>query len=103
MEGTVIEPVPLLDERADVEVNMGLKLDDTLLGKDMGDDFALACVFGSVAGVEDAAMYGDKGIVELGFEGAVSVAVDDMEGFGVSDRQVIGSEADQGTWRGSVS
>ena len=76
MEGTVIEPVPLLEGKTDIEMGVGLKLDNTLLRKDMGDDFALACMFGSVVGVEDATMYGDKGIVELGPEGAVSVAVD---------------------------
>jgi hypothetical protein len=58
MKGTVIELVPLLDERADLEMDVGLKFDNTLLRKGMGNDFALACVFGSVVGVEDAAMYG---------------------------------------------
>ena len=29
----------------------------TLLRKDMEDDFALACVFDSVVGIEDAAIY----------------------------------------------
>ena len=103
LKGTVVEPVPLLDERADVQVNVRLKLDDTLLRKDMRDDFAFACVFGSVAGVEDAATYGDKGIVELGLEGAVSMAVDDAEGFGVRNRHVIWSQTNQGTWRVPVN
>jgi hypothetical protein len=57
MEGTVIEPVPLFDKRVDLEVDVGLKIDTTLLRKDMRDDFALACVFDSVAGVEDATIY----------------------------------------------
>jgi hypothetical protein len=48
-----------------------------------------ACPALSRAGVEDATMYGDKGIVELGLEGAVSVAVDDIEGFGVGDGHVF--------------
>jgi len=42
MEGTVIEPVPLLDERVDIEMDVGLKLDNTLSRKDIGDDFAHA-------------------------------------------------------------
>jgi len=41
---------------------------------------------GSVAGVEDATMYGDKGIVEPELEGAVSVAVDEVK---VGDGQVV--------------
>jgi len=46
MEGTVIEPVPLLEERVDIEIDVGLKLDNTLSRKNIGDDFALACMFG---------------------------------------------------------
>jgi len=45
MEDTAIE----LYERVDIEMDVELKLGNTLLRKDMGDDFALACVFGSVA------------------------------------------------------
>ena len=52
-------------------------------------------MFGSVAGVEDAKMYGEKGIVELGLEGAASVAVDDVE---VGDGYVI-----LRAWRGPVN
>ena len=35
MEGTVIEPVPLLEERVDIEMDVGLKLDNTLLRKEI--------------------------------------------------------------------
>jgi len=31
MEGTIIEPAPLPDERIDIEMDVGLKLDNTLL------------------------------------------------------------------------
>ena len=44
IEDTVMEPVPLLEERVDIEMDVGLKLDNTLLRKEMGDHFVLhAC------------------------------------------------------------
>jgi hypothetical protein len=73
-------------------MDMGFKLDNGLLRKHMEDDFAFACMFGSFAGVEDAMMYGNKGIVEVGLEDAVSVAVDDVKGFELCDEDMIRSK-----------
>jgi hypothetical protein len=60
------EAVPLLDERSDVVSNIGLKLEDIFLRKDMGNDLALPCVCSTVSGVEQASGDGDKGIIKVG-------------------------------------
>lgn len=100
LDGSIKEPVPLLDEHVDVEADLGLELDDTLLGEDVGDDLALAGVLIAVAGVEDAAADGDEGVVEFGLEDAVAVGVDDAEGVGLGDGDVVGGNADEWAYCG---
>ena len=52
-----------------------LKLADGFSAEGVGDDFAFAGVFGAVAGVEEAALDGDEGVVVFagGKEGLVLV------------------------------
>lgn len=59
------EGVELVDKEAQVGVHVGLKLADGLGGKGVRHELALAGVLCAVAGVEEAAADGDKGIVEF--------------------------------------
>ena len=77
---------------------MRLELKDVLLGEHMCNDLALARVGSTVTGVEEARRDRNEGIVELGLEGTVSVAVDRVQGIWVSDGNVIWRDADNGTW-----
>lgn len=95
--GLVEEAVPLLDEEANVHAELGLELDDALLGKDVRHDLAFASVLVAIACVEDTTADGDKCIVEHGLEGAVAMGVDECECVGLGNRDVIGRKADKGT------
>jgi hypothetical protein len=59
------EPIPLLREKPEVRVDVGLELPNRLGREGVADDFALTSVLDAVAGVEDAALDGDEGVVEL--------------------------------------
>jgi hypothetical protein len=83
VEGEVVEPVkgidgcvarlgvllvfgqvgPFLDEEFEIRVDVLLELADVFGGEGVGDDFAFARVFGSVASVEEASADGDEGVV----------------------------------------
>ena len=60
------EAVPLLDERSDVAFNIWLELEDILLRKYVGNDFALAGVCVTVSGVKQATGDGNEGIIKVG-------------------------------------
>ena len=57
------DTIPLFDELLQVVGHVLLELRDGLGAECMGDGFALAGVFGAIAGVEEAAVDGDKGVV----------------------------------------
>lgn len=59
------EVVELADEELEVAVDVGLELGDGFGGEGVGDNLALASVFGAVAGVEEASLDAYEGIVEV--------------------------------------
>ena len=70
----------------------------------MRDYFAFPGVLGAGAGAEDGGADGDEGVVEVGFEGSVAMGVEDVEGGGAVDGDVVGGDADEGAcrwWGGS--
>ena len=76
---------------------MGLKLKDALLGEDMRDDLALASMFRPGARVEEPAVDGDEGIVKVGLERAIAVGIDDLQGVGVRNGNVVRRNAREST------
>ena len=85
--------------RADVR----LEREDGLLGEDVGHDLALARVLRARARVEEAALDGDEGVVEVGLERARAVPVDGLERLGVRDGEVVRGEADEFAYRDGIS
>lgn len=53
----------MLDEQFEVAVDVLFELADGFGGEGVRDGFALAGVFGAVAGIEQAALDGDEGVV----------------------------------------
>ena len=83
---------------------MRFKIQYVLLRKRVRDHLAFPGVLGAGTGAEDGGADGDEGVVEVGFEGSVSVGVEDVEGSGTVDGDVVGGDADEGAcrwWRGS--
>ena len=60
-----METIPLVNQLPNIETNLRFELHDRLLGEDVGDNLALACMLCAIAGVEDASANGDEGIVEF--------------------------------------
>jgi hypothetical protein len=61
--GMSCQLVPLRGQQLKVVVDKWLELQNILVREDMGDGLSLAGVFGTVTGVEEAALDGDKGII----------------------------------------
>ena len=97
LQRKVVETIPLAHELFDVQTGVRLELEHALLREDVRDDLALAGMLGAGARVEEAALDGDEGVVEVGLEGAVAVCVDCLEGVGVGDGDVVWGNADPGT------
>ena len=85
----------MLDERSDVVSDIGLKLEDVLLRKYMGNDLALAGVCITVSGVEQATGDGDKGVIKVGLQRATAVGVNDLERRGIGNREVVWCDTDE--------
>ena len=85
-----------------MQPDVGLKLKDALLGEDMRDDLALASMLRPGARVEEPAVDGDEGVVEIGLERAVAVCVDDLQGVGVCHRNVVWRYASESTFYFSI-
>ena len=79
---------------------MRLEREDGLLGKDVGHDLALARVLRARARVEEPALDGDEGVVEVGLERAGAMPVHDLKRVRVRDREVVGRDADECAWNG---
>ena len=60
-----------------METDVWLEIEDTLAGEDVRDGLALSRVGVSVAGVGESLVDGLERVVEITFEGSVSVGVDD--------------------------
>ena len=58
-------PIPFSEQLADVEPDVGFEFEYGFLGEDVRDDFAFTGVFGAGAGVEEAALDGDEGVVVI--------------------------------------
>ena len=97
------ELVPLREERGEVRVDVRLELEHVLLREDGGDDLALARVLRARARVEEPALDGDEGVVEVGLERARAVPVDGLERLGVCDGEVVRGEADEFAYRDGIS
>ena len=97
LPATFAQLIPLIQQRRDVQPDVGLKLKDALLGEDVGDNLALTSVFRPGARVEESAVDGDEGVVKVGLERAVAVRVDDLQGVGVCHRNVVRRDAREGT------
>ena len=80
-----------------MQPDVGLKLEDAFLGEDVRDDLALASMFRPGARVEESAVNGDEGVVEVRLERAVAVCVDDLQGVGVCYRNVVRRDARKST------
>lgn len=93
----IIELIPSVDKLSDIASEVRLKFQDTFLRKDMGYDLPLPRVLGSITGIEEPAVDRDKGIIEVRFERSRAMTVDSIQGLWVSDRNVIGGNADNGT------
>ena len=65
----------MFEEEGDVFRDVRFEATDCLLGKGVGDDFTFSGVVGAGTGVEEAAVDGDKGIVEFRFSETVAVGV----------------------------
>jgi hypothetical protein len=55
--------IPARDEQVEVSVDVLLELADGFRAEGVADDLALAGVFGAIAGVEEAALDADEGVV----------------------------------------
>ena len=66
-ESEVVELIPPLNELKNMTLEVGLKLENILLGEDVGNNLAFTCMLGAITGVEHAASYGDEGIIKVGF------------------------------------
>lgn len=77
---SLVKPIPLLDQLADVKADVGLELEYALLGKDVGHNLALPGVLGARPRVEETALDGHEGVVEVGLQGASAMPVDNLEG-----------------------
>jgi len=77
--------IPLMEELANVHSDLRLKGDNTLLGEDVGDDFALAGVFTPIPDIEETALNRDESIVEFRLECSISMTVDGVERYRVGD------------------
>lgn len=63
--GILDNSVPLLDEELEVLVHVYFELSNALRGERVRDSLALSGVFSSVSCVEEAALDGDEGVVEV--------------------------------------
>jgi hypothetical protein len=63
--GVLRKGVPLLHEHVQILVHIGFELRDALRGKGVGDSLSLSSMLGSVSRVEETALDGDEGIVEI--------------------------------------
>ena len=103
LQRKVVETVPLAHELFDVQTGVRLELEHALLREDVRDDLALAGVLGARARVEEPALDGDEGVVEVGLERARAVPVDGLERLGVGDGEVVRGEADEFAYRDGLS
>ena len=63
--GRIRYPIPLLDQLLQIVRHVLLELADALYAKGMRDGLSLASVFGTITGIEEAALDGDEGIVVI--------------------------------------
>jgi hypothetical protein len=64
-------------------------------GKDMADNLSLSGMFRSVPRVEQPSSNTDEGIVELGLDETVTVAVYFGDSIVICDRDMVGSDSDE--------
>lgn len=95
LAGLLVDLVPSLGQQLEVVVHVLLELANRLGAEGVGDGLALAGVFMSISGVEQAALDGNKGIVVFRLEEAGAVAVDDGNGIGIGNGDVVGLHTDE--------
>lgn len=94
--GRLAEAVPLPDQVRQVAADVLLELADAAGAEGVRDHLALARVLVPVPRVEEAALDGDEGVVVLRFQEAVAVPVDDGDGVGRGDGNVVRLDAHEG-------
>lgn len=80
-------------------VDVWLELEHGFLGEDVRDDLALARVFRARTSVEESASDGNEGVVEVGFERAHAMPVDDGQRVRVRDGNMVRCNAYPCAWR----
>lgn len=91
----LVEAVPLPDELADVRPHIRLKLEHAFLGEYVRHDLAFTCMLMARAGVEEAALDGDEGVVEIRLQCAVAMSVHDGQCVRVRDRDMVRRNANE--------
>ena len=86
-----------MEELGDVDLDFGLKGDDTLLREDVRDNLALTGVLTPIPNVEETALNRDESVVEFRLQCAISVTVDGIERHRVGNGYVVRSNTDDWT------
>ena len=96
LESEVVKLIPSLNQLKNMTLEVGLKLEDILLGENVRNNLAFTRMLGAITRIEHAASYRDEGIIKVGFQGTVSVTVDGVQGLRVGNGDVVGSNANDG-------
>ena len=89
----------MLDKRLNIQADLRLKFDDTLLRKYMRDNFAFSRVFVSVTGVEDAPSNRHKSIIELRLECTISMGINYPECVWFGNREMVRSNSNKWAYK----
>jgi hypothetical protein len=94
----VVEAFPPLQQVSEMMSDMGFKLDDIPLRKNMGIHFPFASMLLAIPGGEDTRLKRDKCVIKVGLGSSTAMCVDNGKSVWDRDRDVVRGNAHNRTW-----